>query len=218
MRSVIVSHLKQLIRAAVKLEIPIVNTFIGRDHTKSVDENWQGFLAVWPGIVAQADAFNIKIGIENCPMYFTDDEWPGGKNLANTPAFWRRMWKHIPSGNFGLNYDPSHMIWQQMNYLNPLEQFQTRMHHIHAKDAVIDQDRLNEVGILAPPNEWHTPKLPGLGSVDWKAFIQTLRQIDYQGAICVEVEDRDFEGTEALRIEALRKSYQYLRPLLSANN
>lgn len=214
-REVIVGHIKQLIRAAVKLHIPIVNTFIGRDHTKSVEANWKEFLNVWPGIIAQADAFNIHVGIENCPMYFTNDEWPGGKNLATNPVMWERMWKHIPSSKFGLNYDPSHMIWQQMDYLKPIEKYASRMHHIHAKDAIIDQDRLDEVGVLAPPNLWHTPKLPGLGAVDWSAFIDALRDIEYTGAVCVEVEDRDYEGSDELRIAALKKSYEHLRPLIS---
>lgn len=214
-RAIIVAHIKRLIRAAVRLEIPIVNTFVGRDHSRSVGDNWLEFLNVWPGIIAQADGFNVQVGIENCPMYFTEDEWPGGQNLANNPAMWERMWKHIPSGNFGLNYDPSHMIWQHIDYLKPIKNYSSRIHHIHAKDAILNQEGLDKYGVLSPPNLWHIPKLPGSGAVDWKKFIQELRQINYNGAICVEVEDRAYEGNENLRIEALKKSYEHLRPIMN---
>lgn len=211
LRSVYVDHLKALIRAASRLQVPIVNTFIGRDHSRSVEDNWPVFLKVWQTIIAQADAFNVKIGIENCPMSFTIDEWPGGQNLFTTPAIWRKAWQHYPSPNFGLNYDPSHMIIQHMDTTYPIRTFPKRLHHIHAKDATIDKDRLDEVGIFAYPNLWHTPKLPGRGDVDWSALIDALRAVQYQGAICVEVEDRAYEGSLENRIKALKESHDYLR-------
>ncbi|MEM0924583.1 MAG: sugar phosphate isomerase/epimerase family protein, partial [Planctomycetota bacterium] len=106
--STAVKHLSAVIDAAAKLKIGIVNTFIGRDWTKTVDQNWDRFLATWQPILRHAEEKGIRIGIENCPMFFTDDEWPGGKNLAHSPAIWERMFESIPSDHFGLNYDPSH--------------------------------------------------------------------------------------------------------------
>ena len=163
---VAVAHLKQVITAAELLGLSTVNSFIGRDWTKSVDDNWPRFLAVWPSLIQFAEDHGVRVGIENCPMFFSDDEWPGGKNLAGTPAVWRRMFEAIPSPNFGLNYDPSHMIWQQMDYLKPLRDFSDRLFHLHAKDVRVDKHRLDEVGIMANPLQYHTPKLPGLGDVD----------------------------------------------------
>ncbi len=214
---VYVEHLKRVILAAELLGLPVVNTFIGRDWRLSVDANWPGFLATWRPLVAFAADHGIKIAIENCPMLFTMDEWPGGKNLATSPAIWRRMFSDIPSENFGLNYDPSHLIWQRMDYLQPLREFKARIFHVHAKDARLDQQRLDEVGILAPPNAFHTPKLPGLGDVNWGQFFSVLTDTGYDGPVCVEVEDRAFEGSLAARKASLVQSQRYLRQYLSAD-
>jgi sugar phosphate isomerase/epimerase len=208
---VYVEHIKAVIRAAALLGVGVVNTFIGRDWTQSLDENWPRFLATWRPLIAYAEDQGVKIGIENCPMLFTRDEWPGGKNLARNPAIWRRMFEDILSPNFGLNYDPSHLVWQQMDYLAPLRDFKDRIFHVHAKDARLDRHKLDQVGILAYPNEYHTPKLPGLGDVNWGQFFSLLTDNGYQGAVCVEVEDRAFEGDLALRRRALVQSHTYLR-------
>ena len=147
-------------------------------------------------------------------MSFTKDEWPGGKNLATSPSIWRRMYSDIPSANFGLNYDPSHLVWQGMDYIAPIREFASRLHHVHAKDAVLDRHRLNEVGALAFPNEYHTPKLPGLGEIDWGRFFATLGGVGYAGPVCVEVEDRTYEGSLENRNAALRQSFRYLKQFL----
>ncbi len=207
---VYVEHIKKVIVAAKKLALPVVNTFVGRDWTKTVDEQWPRFLATWTPIIAFAADHGIKIGIENCPMSFTRDEWPGGKNLASSPRIWRRMFNDIPHENFGLNFDPSHFVWQGMDYLRVLREFRTRLHHVHAKDARVDYDKRNEVGLLAYPNEYHTPKLPGLGDVNWSDFFSVLTEV-YDGPVCIEVEDRAYEGTLEKRKAALRQSGRYLR-------
>jgi len=206
-----IEHLKAVIRAARLLEVPQVNTFVGRDWTASVDDNWPRFLQVWRPLVALAEDQGVRIGIENCPMLFTADEWPGGKNLAVSPAIWRRMFADIPSPSLGLNYDPSHFIWQQMDYVAPIREFADRLFHVHAKDVRLDRHRLNQVGILAHPNEYHTPKLPGLGDVNWGQFFSALTDAGYTGPVCVEVEDRAYEGSLEARIASLRQSHAYLR-------
>jgi sugar phosphate isomerase/epimerase len=209
-----VDHLKRVIRAAGLLEVRQVNTFVGRDPARSVEDNWRAFETVWPPLVAFAEAEGVRIGIENCPMYFTADEWPGGKNLAYSPALWRRMFEAIPSPHFGLNYDPSHLVWQQMDYLRPLRTFADRILHVHAKDVRVDRDRLDEVGILAHPLEYHAPKLPGLGDVAWGRFFSVLTDTGYRGAVCIEVEDRAYEGSLDGRKAALRQSASFLRQFM----
>jgi sugar phosphate isomerase/epimerase len=206
-----VEHIQRVIAASARLGISRMNTFVGRDWTKSVDDNWPRFLETWRPIIRFAEEQGVKVGIENCPMLFSKDEWPGGKNLATTPRIWRRMFEEIASDHFGLNYDPSHMVWQQMDYLAPLREFAHKLFHLHAKDVRIDRDRLNDVGALAHPNEYHTPKLPGMGEVDWGRFFSVLTDTGYQGAVCVEVEDRAFEGSLELRKASLRQSATYLR-------
>ncbi|MEZ4717079.1 MAG: sugar phosphate isomerase/epimerase family protein [Caldilineaceae bacterium] len=211
---VYVDHLRKVILGAEQLGVGVVNTFVGRDWTKSVDDNWARFMATWPSIIRFAEEHNVKIGIENCPMHFTDDEWPGGKNLATTPAIWRRMFDAIPSDHFGLNYDPSHMVWQMMDYLKPIRDFSHKFIHVHAKDVRLDRDHLNDVGIMANPLEYHTPKLPGLGEVDWGKFFSELTDSDYNGPVCIEVEDRAYEGSLELRKDSLRQSRRYLKQFM----
>jgi len=212
--AIAINHIKHVIRAAALLGIGEVNTFIGRDWTQSVEDNWPRFEEVWPPLIALAEEQGIRIGIENCPMLFTADEWPGGKNLATTPAIWRRMFARIPSPNFGLNYDPSHMVWQQMDYLKPVWDFADHLFHVHAKDVRVDRHRLDEVGVLAHPLQYHTPKLPGLGDIDWGRFFSVLTDVGYDGPVCIEVEDRAYEGSLESRKAALRQSARHLRQFM----
>jgi sugar phosphate isomerase/epimerase len=212
---VYIDHIQKVIGAAALLGVNQMNTFIGRDWTRSVEDNWPRFLKVWPPLVQSAEAQSVRIGIENCPMFFTGDEWPGGKNLAYAPAIWRRMFEAIPSPNLGLNYDPSHLAWLRIDYLKPLWEFGERIYHVHAKDVRVDQQRLDEVGILATPLEFHTPKLPGLGEIDWGRFFSVLSDVGYDGPVCIEVEDRAYEGSLARRKAALVQSARYLRGFMS---
>lgn len=206
-----VDHIRKVIEAAGKLGIGRMNTFVGRDWTRSVDDNWKRFLETWRPVIDLAEACQVRIGIENCPMLFTGDEWPGGKNLAISPTIWRRMFEDIPSPSFGLNFDPSHLVWMQMDYLKPIREFADRFVHVHAKDVRIDRHRLDDSGILAHPLDYHTPKLPGLGEVDWGRFISELGDAGYDGPVCVEVEDRAYEGTLESRLASLEQSHDYLR-------
>jgi sugar phosphate isomerase/epimerase len=205
-----VAHLHRLIDAAAELDVGVVTSFVGRDPALSVEASWPRFLEVWRPMVRHAEDRGVRIGIENCPMLFTADEWPGGKNLATSPAIWRRMFAEIPSPSFGLNFDPSHCIWQQMDYLAPLAEFRDRLVHVHAKDARIDRAALDAHGVLAHPNLWHTPKLPGLGDVRWGAFLGALAEAGYDGHVAIEVEDRAFEGPVAKRLDALVISRRHL--------
>lgn len=207
---VAVAHLRRVIDAAAALGIGQVNSFVGRDPTLSVDANWPRFLETWRPLVAHAESKNIRIGIENCPMLFTQDEWPGGKNLATSPAIWRRMFQDIPSPNFGLNFDPSHMVWLQMDYLEPVREFRDRIFHVHAKDARIDTRALDQHGVLSYPKLWHTPKIPGLGDVRWGAFFGALGDAGYTGHVAIEVEDKAFEGSLESRMDSLIISRRYL--------
>jgi len=206
-----IGHIRHVIAAAARLGVDRMNTFVGRDWRASVDDNWPRFLETWTPLVAYAEEQQVRIGIENCPMLFTGEEWPGGKNLAVSPSIWRRMFEAIPSPYFGLNFDPSHLVWQQMDYLAPLREFADRIFPVHAKDVRLDRHRLNEVGILATPLEYHRPKLPGLGEIEWGRFFSVLGDVGYRGPVCVEVEDRAFEESLATRKMALRQSCTYLR-------
>ena len=213
--AVYLEHLKKLISAAPMLGLSTVNTFVGRDPARTIEDNWQLFDRRWPAVVRHAEQCGVRIGIENCPMFFTRDEWPGGKNLAVSPKIWREMFRRLPAANLGLNYDPSHAVWQFMDAAGHLRDFADRIFHVHAKDARLDRQRLNDCGILATPLEFHDPRLPGRGDVRWEEFFAALRQIGYAGPVCIEVEDRDYEDSLENRKRALRESASFLRQFIS---
>ena len=180
-----------------------------------MDDNWPRFLKTWKPLVALAEDHGVKIGIENCPMLFSRDEWPGGKNLAMCPAIWRRMFNDIPSKNFGLNYDPSHPILLRFDHLKPLREFREKLFHIHAKDVLHDSDRFNDWGILGLPKEYHAPRIPGFGEIDWGQFMGTLLEVGYDGPVCIEVEDETFGKNLAGRKRAIQVARNVLRPFFA---
>jgi sugar phosphate isomerase/epimerase len=212
-RRYVIEHLKKVIQAAPRVGVQVVNTFVGRDPKKSVPENWPLFEQVWPDLVRCAEQAGVTLGIENCPMLFSYDEWPGGGNLATTPAIWRTMFEKIPSKHWGLNFDPSHLLWQHIDSAACIREFGKRVVHFHAKDTRIDAPKLYEQGILGLG--WHTPKLPGLGDVPWGPLFSALTDAGYAGPVCIEVEDRAFEGSLADRKRSLRQSKRFLQSFVA---
>ncbi|MEO1010040.1 MAG: sugar phosphate isomerase/epimerase family protein [Bacteroidota bacterium] len=212
---VYITHIKKLILAAPKLGVSVVNTFIGRDPQKTVSYNLDRYAEVWGDIVALAEKEGVRIGIENCPMLFTQDEWPGGKNLAISPQIWDKMFHLIPSDHLGLNYDPSHLVWMQMDEIQPIYDFKEKLFHIHLKDVKVYKEKLDQVGILAYPLEYHSPKIPGYGDVRWRDFFSALSTVGYQGPVCIEVEDKAFEGSPEDIKSAILTSRNFLRQFLS---
>jgi sugar phosphate isomerase/epimerase len=210
-----IDHIKKVIEAAARLDISVMNTFIGADPAKHDDENFEKFREIWPPVIKYAEEKNVKIGIENCPMFFTRDEWPSGCNLAHSPALWRKIFETIPSKHFGLNYDPSHLLWQMMDYIKPIYEFRDRIFHVHIKDARVLWEKLSETGILTTPLQYHTPKLPGLGDISWGKFFSALYEVGYNGSACIEVEDKAFEGSLENRKAALLQSRTYLRQFIT---
>jgi len=206
-----INHIKKLIAASNKLNIGVVTTFIGRDQNKTVEENLEIFKEVWTPIIKFAEENKVKVAIENCPMLFTNDQWPGGQNLATTPAIWRKMFDAIKSDYLGLNYDPSHFVWQQIDYIKPLYEFKDKIFHVHYKDIKVYKDKLDDVGIMATPLQFMSPKLPGLGDVNWGKYVSALTDIGYKGNTCIEIEDKAFEGSAEEIKNSLLLSQKYLR-------
>lgn len=210
-RQEVIDHLLTVIDAAKMLNVGMVTTFVGRMPSKSVNENLEEVKKVWPAIIKHAEVQKVKIAIENCPMLFTDDEWPGGQNLMTTPEIFREVFKILDSEYFGLNYDPSHFIWQRIDYIKPLYEFKDKIFHVHYKDIKVYAEKLNDVGIMATPLKYMSPKLPGLGDVDWGKYVSALTDIGYDGYTCIEVEDKAFESSAAAVLDSITLSYKYLR-------
>lgn len=210
-RTSYIEHLYKLIDASALLGVNMITTFVGRDSQKNVDDNLETVKEVWLPIVKYAEQKSVKIAIENCPMLFTNDEWPGGQNIMTTPSIWRKVFKIIDSPNFGLNYDPSHFVWQQIDYIKPLYEFKDKIFHVHYKDIKVFKDKLADVGVMATPLEFMSPKLPGLGDVDWGKYVSALTDIGYRGYTCIEIEDKAFENSLDDAKKAMILSVRYLR-------
>lgn len=207
-----VGHLYKVMDAAQLMKVPVVTTFIGKNKTKTVEENIELMKKVWNPILRYAEEKELKIAVENCPMYFTEDEWPGGNNLASTPQIWREMFRMSP--NIGLCFDPSHMVLLGMNVWKPVVEFADRIFHVHFKDMQIDQEKVEEYGRFTYPGLWHTPKIPGYGDVGFPKFIAKLHETGYHGFACLECEDRAFEGSKQDICHGIEIAYRYLRTLM----
>ena len=205
-----IEHLKAVICASAKLGVNMVTTFIGKDQYKTIEENIELFKKVWPGLIALAEEKGVRVAIENCPMLFGADQWPGGQNLMCTPELFRKLFEIIPSPNFGLNFDPSHYVWQGLDYLKTVYDFSDRIFHIHFKDIKLYPDKLRECGVLAYPLDYMSPKIPGLGDVNWGAFISALNDIRFNGCAVIEVEDKAFESCREDILNSVRLSKRYL--------
>ena len=209
-RAAVVEHLKTVIRASAKLGINMVTTFIGRDQAKTVEENLALAAEIWPPILALAEELKVRVAIENCPMLFGRDQWPGGQNLMTSPANWKKVFELLPSEYLGINYDPSHFLWQMIDPIKPLYAFRDKIFHVHFKDIKVYKDKLDEYGIMAYPLDFMRPKLPGLGDMDWGRFVSALTDIGYDGFACLEVEDKAFESTEQKVLDSLTIAKRYL--------
>ena len=207
----VIAHLRKVIEAAALLGVPVVNTFVGRDRNKTIEASLEDFARVWPGIVAFAGSHGVKLAIENCPMIFSNTEWPGGDNLAHAPSIWRRMFEIIPDAHFGLCFDPSHLVWQMIDCPRAIREFGPRIFHVHAKDVKIDHEQLYQHGVLSLGMGWQVPRLPGLGDVNWPAFFSALYGAGYDGAVCIEHEDWHFEKT----VELVQRGFLLARDVLA---
>jgi sugar phosphate isomerase/epimerase len=196
-REAVAGHIRKVITAASLMGVPVVNTFIGADEHHTQADNWEHARELWHPLVQHATDSGVKIAIENCPMIFSLDEWPAGNNLAYSPAMWRTMFEEFGE-TVGLNLDPSHLIWQMIDVGRVIDEFGERIYHIHAKDLEIDEEGLFDHGILSLGIGWQVPRLPGLGDVDWMEFFSALYRVGYDGVICVEHEDRQWEANDEL--------------------
>jgi sugar phosphate isomerase/epimerase len=208
------THLRKVIGAAQRLGVNLVGTFVGRDQKLPPQAAFADVLEQWPPLVKYAADRNVRIAIENCPMIFSTDEWPGGRNLAYSPALWRRLFEAMPGDTLGLNLDPSHLVWQFIDIQRVVREFAGKIYHVHAKDLEIDRDGLYENGVMSLGMGWQVPRMPGLGEVQWNRFIAALIRGGYDGVVSVEHEDRAFEGDVELVKRGFLVARNTLRPLL----
>ncbi|MDX8465136.1 sugar phosphate isomerase/epimerase [Mesorhizobium sp. VK23B] len=212
-REAVIDHLKKVIVLASRMGVSLVNTFCGGDASKTVDANWEAAQKVWPSIIAHAREHGVKLAFENCPMIFSYDEWPGGHNIAYSPYVWRRILEAW-GGDVGMNFDPSHLVWQMIDKERFIREFGPHMQHVHAKDLMIDHDGLYERGILSAGIGWQVPRMPGLGDINWSTIFSGLYRAGYDGPVIIEHEDRRFEGSDDKVKRGFLLARDVLRPFV----
>lgn len=228
-------NLRKMINAAHLLKIGVVVTFVGRDFSKSIEENVNEFRWTFPPLVEFAKEHEVKIAIEHCPMEGWQQNECQINNICHSPRMWRLLSSLLPEkdrDHFGLCLDPSHLVWQGIDYIRAVYEFKDKLFHVHAKDVEIHDENLFLDGNLGKfvdiPNPWskvsrYIARLPGWGEIRWDKFINALRDINYQGAISIEPEDPRFEkfGDQALNqnlvLEGLKITQKFLAPLCYKN-
>jgi sugar phosphate isomerase/epimerase len=212
-RDMVIGHLKRVITAAGLMNLKVVNTFIGGDRALTADENWTRAAQIFPDIVAYAKNSGVTLAFENCPMIFSPDEWPGGHNIAYAPKIWRRIFETW-GDDVGMNFDPSHLVWQMIDQSRFIREFGERFVHVHAKDLMIDRDGLYENGIMSLGMGWQVPRMPGLGEVKWAEIFAGLYQAGYDGPVIIEHEDKNFEGSDEKLKRGFLLAKDVLRPFV----
>lgn len=187
-----VGSIKRLLRAAVHLDVPVVSTFTGRDPSLTIEENVPLIEQVFPEIVDFAESCNVTLAFENCPMY---EYWPQAHNIAVSPALWRELFDLLPSNKIGLNLDPSHLVWQGIDYVQAVYDFRDKIALVQAKDTELLPRVLRTEGMMTC--KWWRHRIPGQGDVDWNRFIGALHDIGYDGIISIEHEDPIWSGSDA---------------------
>lgn len=199
------SLVQDAVNAAAEHGVGLVVTFPGRDETPSEDDNYRWLAEYYAPLTERADRGNVKVIMEN---------WPGpNKNyLATTPAGWLRLFELVPAPNLGLNFDPSHLVWQGINHEQALREVAGRVFLAHAKDTETFSERLQQTGYFG--NGWWTYRLPGHGGIDWRLWLDLLREVGFDGVVSIEHEDRDWGfapgGTSDQRREGLLEGLRVL--------
>lgn len=194
-----------VVDAAAEAGVGMVVTFPGRDDSATEDDNYRSLADYYNSLADRAAFGNVKILLEN---------WPGPHNnyLATTPAGWARLFELVPAPNLGLNFDPSHLIWQGIDPEQALRTVANRVFLAHAKDTEIFGDRLQQTGYFG--QGWWTYRLPGHGRLDWGDWLAQLRAVGFGGVVSIEHEDRNWgwpEGVIARRQEGLLEALHVLQ-------
>lgn len=193
----------KVLELANRMDVHVVCTFAGRDPNKSIKENIPLFKEVFLPFCDEAEKRKVQIAIENCPMM--DCFYMRGENIVISPEVWDEMFQVVPSKALGIELDPSHMVWQGIDYIQAIHDYGKRIFHIHAKDMEINRKVLSRVGILGQAfgetvglgHGWWRARLPGWGEIDWPKLITALIEIGYKNNIDIEHEDDVFAAASA---------------------
>ena len=208
-RSAALAYLDMLLQAARRGGVPLVSTFTGRDPRLSLEDNLERNRDVFARIAELAERHGVDVAFENCPMF---QVWPWVHNVAISPLLWRQLFQIVDSPRVGLNFDPSHLVWQGIDYLAALDEFRDRLKLVQAKDTEVLEEVRRDEGLLSP--RWWRHRIPGEGMIEWAAFVGRLRQVGYDSVLSIEHEDPVYEGSEERVLDGLARTRAHLQPLL----
>ena len=212
------AHLRACIDAAAALGGVPVGTFIGRDPGRSVSENLREAERIFPPLVDYAGERGVRLMIENCVMEgWHPDGYPG--NLAYSPELWEWMF----ALGLYLNFDPSHLLWLGIDPVEALRPYVTYVAHAHAKDAETFPAQRNRYGFFGRTSTreedpwdlgWWRYRIPGLGEVDFRRYVDALYEGGFDGVLSVEHEDPVWGGSPEMVEAGLRIAHHNLRGLV----
>lgn len=171
---------KRALEACAALDVDVLCTIVGPVRGKDKRQTLRGeFSQVFGPLADYAKANDVKIAMEN---YFA--------TLLQGLDHFRIAFESVENKSLGLNFDPSHLFWQQIDYLEAVHRFSDRIFHTHAKDTEVLEFRLRNVGVL--DEGWWRYRIPGRGGIDWVAYVNALKEIGYDGVLSIEHEDPFF--------------------------
>ncbi len=209
--------MKKTIEAAHSLDVTCINTSPGCsfdwgrwysfpfENIEIYEKGWKEAKEGWTPILDFAANHNVRICIEAAPH-----SW----GIAYNPDTTERMLKEIPHKSLGLNYDPSHFIWQMASPILPIKRFGSKIFHFHAKDTKIYPHIMKETGVMitgpwtAPRRSWRF-RVPGWGDADWKGIISALMEIGYDNVLSLEFEDSTMSA-----MDGAKKYIDFIKPLI----
>lgn len=146
-------------------------------------EHIPAVLAFWEPLARAAADRGLRIAFEHCPQGL--HALPVlGYNLLATPGLWERFFDATSCPNLGLEWDPSHLVCQLIDPVDNLRQFGSKVFHVHAKDAWVNQSLLRRYGICHPGVLEH--RFPGFGQSNWAEIVHELVRQGYDSDLNIE--------------------------------
>jgi sugar phosphate isomerase/epimerase len=198
-REKIRSRAESIAQEAIKARIPVLVLFAGRNEEADEESNYQDIAGFLNELASLRTDGSFRVALEN---------WPGQhKNfVATTPQGWEKLFSKIKYPNVGLEFDPSHLLWQGIDPYQAATEFADRIFLLHGKDTKLFPERIQSVGYAG---NWWEYRLPGRGELDWKQFLNFARtKLSYDGYVSIEHEDREYAWPNG-DLETRKKGFEY---------
>lgn len=203
---------RAIFKLANLLGVGVVTSMAGNLPDRPLKEGMERFGKVFTPIAKAATDAGLRIAFENWPGMGGDIPWHS-VNLAWSPRNWTEMFTRVDSAALGLEFDPSHLVWQGIDHILALKAFKHKVYHTHAKDTEILHDNLRREGVLGIHHGCWRYRIPGYGQINWAEFIAALVEIGYDGGMAIEHEDPVFVGDRFE--EGLVRGFYVLNPLVN---